>query len=72
MAKTQEELNELKEEVETISKRLAELAEEELEQVVGGIQIKRTGECPICHQTVEITIGIFNNKKTGSCGHSWK
>ena len=36
MAKTQEELNELKEEVETLNKKLAELTDEELEQVNGG------------------------------------
>ena len=36
MAKTQEELNELKEEVETLNKKLHELTEEELEQVSGG------------------------------------
>ena len=35
--KTKEELKVLKEEVETMSKKLAELSEEELEQVSGGI-----------------------------------
>ena len=34
--KTAEELNALKEEVETLNKKLAELSEEELEQVMGG------------------------------------
>ena len=34
--KTKEELNALKEEVETVSKKLAELSEEELAQVSGG------------------------------------
>ena len=34
--KTIEELNTLKNEVETLNKKLAELTEEELEQVVGG------------------------------------
>ena len=34
--KTKEELNALKEEVETLNKKLAELTEEELEQVSGG------------------------------------
>ena len=37
--KTKEELNALKEEVETVSKKLAELSEEELEQISGGIKI---------------------------------
>ena len=35
--KTKEELNILKEEVETMNKKLAELTEEELKQVAGGI-----------------------------------
>ncbi len=35
--KTQEELNALKEEVETLNKKLAELTEEELAQVSGGV-----------------------------------
>ena len=34
--KTAEELNPLKEEVETLNKKLAELSEEELAQVSGG------------------------------------
>ena len=34
--KTKEELNALKEEVETLNKKLAELTEEELGQVTGG------------------------------------
>ena len=37
--KTVEELNALKEEVETLNKKLAELSEEELEQVAGGFPI---------------------------------
>ena len=35
--KTKEELNTIKEEVETLNKKLAELTEEELEQVTGGV-----------------------------------
>ena len=34
--KTKEDLEELKEEVETVSKKLHELTEDELEQVTGG------------------------------------
>ena len=37
--KSKEELNALKEEVETVSKKLSELTEEELKQVVGGIKV---------------------------------
>ena len=35
--KTQKELNELKEEIKTLNTKLAELNEEELEQVIGGV-----------------------------------
>ena len=35
--KTKEELNALKEEVETLNKKLHELSEEELEHVTGGV-----------------------------------
>ena len=35
--KTKEELNSLKEEVEALNKKLAELSEEELAQVTGGL-----------------------------------
>ena len=35
--KTKEELNALKEEAETLNKKLAELSEEELAQVSGGV-----------------------------------
>ena len=35
--KTKEELNDLKEEVETVSRKLAELTDEELAQVAGGV-----------------------------------
>ena len=36
--KTAEELNALKEEVETVSRKLAQLNEEELKQVAGGVE----------------------------------
>ena len=36
MAKTQEELNALKEEIETLKTKIAELTDEELAQVFGG------------------------------------
>ena len=39
--KTKEELNALKEEVETLNKKLAELTEEELAQVSGGVDYER-------------------------------
>ncbi|MDO4809424.1 MAG: hypothetical protein Q4A04_05615 [Eubacteriales bacterium] len=36
MSKTKEELNEIKEEVETVNEKLAELTSEEIAQVSGG------------------------------------
>ena len=39
--KTKEELNALKNEVETLNKKLAELREDELKLVVGGVSIER-------------------------------
>ena len=39
--KTKEELNALKEEVETLNKKLAELSEDELAQVAGGLGPRR-------------------------------
>ena len=40
--KTPEELNALKEELETLNKKLAELTEEELSQVAGGVAFNIT------------------------------
>ena len=39
-----EELNALKEEVETLNKKLAELTDEELAQVSGGVTLDKQGE----------------------------
>ena len=39
MAKTKEELKELKQEVETVSRKLHELTDEELENVSGGVHV---------------------------------
>ena len=39
MSKTKEELNALKEEVETVNEKLAELTPEELEKVNGGVAL---------------------------------
>ena len=38
MAKTKEELNELKKEVEAVNEKLAELTPEEIAQVYGGVE----------------------------------
>ena len=47
--KTQEELNALKNEVETLNKKLAELTEDELTQVVGACRDGRKDPCPIVY-----------------------
>lgn len=39
MSKTKEELNAIKEEVETVNRKLQELTEEELELVTGGVDL---------------------------------
>lgn len=46
--KTKEELKALKEEVEALNKKLAELSEEELKQVAGGFQTApgKVSTCP--------------------------
>ena len=49
--KTKEELNALKEEVETLNEKLAELTEEELAQVAGGMVILCEGDCKNCRST---------------------
>ena len=47
--KTVEELNALKEEVETLNKKLAELTDEELEQIAGGGKMcPGSGNCYNC------------------------
>ena len=43
--KTKEELNALKEEVETLNKKLHELTDEELAQVSGGLAMMNDGNC---------------------------
>ena len=79
MAKTKEELNELKQEYQTITTKLIELSEDELEYIVGGnnisnIQInipglEAIGPAPILGKSVNVnevltsTNPNSNNKK---------
>lgn len=42
--KSKEELTAIKEEVETVSKKLRELSDEELELVTGGFMVETNGE----------------------------
>ena len=43
MSKTKEELKVIKEEVEEVSKKLQQLTDEELAQVVGGLNLRQRG-----------------------------
>ena len=43
MSKTKEELKVIKEEVEEVSKKLQQLTDEELAQVIGGLNIRHRG-----------------------------
>ena len=45
MAKTQEELNELKNEYELVTNKLKELTEDELKQVAGGMHVNFNDTC---------------------------
>ena len=47
MSKTKEELNALKEEVESVNEKLQELTEEELEQVCGGANPSLRGSAAV-------------------------
>ena len=62
MAKTQEELNELKNEYETLNNKLKELTDDELTQVTGGL--KREGSTYTAVGGCEVTNQIreSNNK----------
>ena len=44
--KTKEELNAIKEKVETLNRKLAELSEDELDQVIGGLNFDRGSITP--------------------------
>ena len=57
--KTKEELNAIKEEVENVNKKLAELTEEELKQVVGGYDIITTPYDPTTLTSDPTTIQEF-------------
>lgn len=64
MAKTQEELNQLKVECETLNNKLKELTDEELNIVTGGTGIK-THRCPYCNTSLQNHGGTFTCPKCG-------
>ena len=61
--KTKEELNALKEEVETLNKKLAELTEEELAQVAGGNSGIPSKRCVILEQWLRIKNNLTDEGK---------
>ena len=69
--KTQEELNALKEKIQTVSKELRALTEEELEQVVGGIILSATFRCPICGATEVKTVNSDSHGEYTRGGDGW-
>ena len=54
MSKTKEELNKLKEEVEAVNEKLAELTEEEIAQVSGGLAYSLAAHLAEIRSEVEI------------------
>ena len=65
MAKTQEELNAIKEEVETLNKKLNELSGEEMAQVIGGIYptwIPVDESCPEFNSGTTCPMSIMKGK----------
>ena len=57
--KTKEKLNALKEEVETVSRKLHELTDEELEQVSGGEGVPPVSGPPVYEPTVSPEENFF-------------
>ena len=81
--KTKEELNTLKEEFETVSKKLAELSEEELAQVTAGVgatlgflpifvaaAVGGAFECSLCDPKSTIAIKALANHLVNFHGYS--
>ena len=67
--KTIEELKSLKEEVETMNKKLAELTEEEMRQISGGgTSVFRYYYCNGCHRKVIKPIKTGDTVKCNRCG----
>ena len=63
--KTKDELNALKEEVETLNKKLMDLTEEELEQVSGGNIVPPVIPLPVPGREVPVPQDIFNSGDPG-------
>ena len=64
MAKTQEELNALKEEVVTLNEKLHELTDEELAQVNGGFENLIKTIVDLATQKIEVPITLPKHTKS--------
>ena len=62
--KTKEELNALKEEVETVSKKLHELTNDDLEKVAGG---SADDICPFCGMNLSELSPLFQKQHKMCC-----
>ena len=70
--KTTEELNALKEEVESLNKKLAELTEEEVEQVSGGYYVQvcsGSSSCAVYHHCAYTGNGEMKQRMQRFCVH---
>ena len=70
MVKTKEELNELKNEYETVTNKLNELSEDELEYVTGGLSVSGAIAMGLCNFECNLNPDTCIVKKNG--GHCLK
>ncbi len=66
--KTQKELNALKEEYTTLNKKLAELSEQELAQVTGGVSSDRNGGALFGGSIPVVKSSIFEPNRSSQGG----
>lgn len=52
--KTPEELKAIKEELEAVTKKMSELTEDEMKQVMGGAEGETVRECPFCGEKLTV------------------
>ena len=73
--KSKEELNALKKEVKTANNKYAELSDEDLLKVVGGVKLNETGyyickKCGAAYKNYEVAVEHEKNCTNGSDGTS--
>ena len=76
MAKTPEELRELKEKIKAIKGEIGELSREEIDQITGGDDETDcdhpTPTCPKCKSQLVYFDYYYNVYVCRRCGHQWK